>query len=126
MEGYLQYCGEITAVHVEGQFQYCGGYSVHCNWGTTSVHAGYNISSVGDKVSTVEGIQYTGRRILISTCLVINNDKKISTFLYYDTKFSFGGFSKIQADFMPFESWTSVLQVQSCFEIIDKVTKTLM
>ena len=26
-------------------------------------------------------------------------------------KFSFGSFSKIQADFMPFESWTGVLQV---------------
>ena len=28
-------------------------------------------------------------------------------------------FLKIQADFMPFESWTGVLQVQPCFEIID-------
>ena len=27
--------------------------------------------------------------------------------------------SKIVADFMRFESWTDVLQVQPCFEIID-------
>ena len=80
---------------------------------------GDNISTVGDNISTVEGIQYSGERILISACLVINNDEKMSTFLYYDTKFSFGrSFSKIQADFMPFESWTGVLQVQPCFEII--------
>ena len=68
----------------------------------------------------MEGIQYSGERILISACLVINNDKKISTFLYYDTKFSVLSFSKIQADFIPFESWTGALQVQHCFEIIDK------
>ena len=66
----------------------------------------------------MEGIQYSGGRILISACLVIKNDEKILTFLYYDTKFSFGSFSKIQADFMHFESWTGVLQVQHCFEII--------
>ena len=53
----------------------------------------------------MEGIQYGGGRILISACLFINNDEMISTFLHYDTKFSFGSFSKIQADFMPFESW---------------------
>ena len=34
----------------------------------------------GDNISTVEGIQYSGGRILISTCLVINNDEKISIF----------------------------------------------
>ena len=33
-----------------------------------------------DNISTVEGIQYGGRRILISACLVINNDEKISSF----------------------------------------------
>ena len=33
-----------------------------------------------DNISTVEGIQYSGGRILISACLVINNDEKISTF----------------------------------------------
>ena len=82
---------------------------------------GDNISTMGDNISTVEGIQYSGGRILISTCLVINNDEKISTFLYYDTKFSFGSFSKIQADFMHFESWTGVLQVQPCFELIYNV-----
>ena len=77
---------------------------------------GDNISTVGDNISTVEGIQYSGGRILIWACLVNNNDEKVSTFLYYDMKFSFGSFSKIQADFMPFESWTGVLQVQPCFE----------
>ena len=41
---------------------------------------GDNISTVGDNTSTVEGIQYSGGRILISACLVINNDEKISTF----------------------------------------------
>ena len=39
-----------------------------------------NISTVGDNISTVEGIQYSGGRILILTFLVINNDEKISTF----------------------------------------------
>ena len=41
---------------------------------------GDNISTVGDNISTVEGIQYSGGRILISACLVINNDEKISMF----------------------------------------------
>ena len=45
--------------------------------------------------------------------------KRYRRFLYYDTKFAFGSFSKIQAGFMPFESWTGVLQVQPCFEIIE-------
>ena len=47
--------------------------------GITSVHWGDNISTVGDDISTLEGIQYSGGRILISACLVINNDEKIST-----------------------------------------------
>ena len=47
--------------------------------------------------------------------------KRYQQFSYYDTKFSFGSFSKIQADFMLFESWTCVLQVQPCLEIIDHV-----
>ena len=63
---------------------------------------GDNISTVGDNISTVVGTQYSEGRILISACLVINNDEKISTFLYYDTKFSFGSFSKIQAGFHAF------------------------
>ena len=25
VEGYLQYCGGITAIHVGGKLQYCGG-----------------------------------------------------------------------------------------------------
>ena len=82
---------------------------------------GDNINTVADNISTVEGIQYSGGRILISACLAINNNEIYRRFLYYDTKFSFGSFSKIQADFMPFESWTGVLQLQlqPCFEIID-------
>ena len=46
---------------------------IHYIGGITSIHA-------GDNISTVEGIQYDGGRILISACLVINNDEKISTF----------------------------------------------
>ena len=88
---------------------------IQCTGGRTSVHVGITSVQWRDNVSTVEGIQYSGRRILISACLVINNDEKISILLYYDMKFSFGSFSKIQADFMPFESWTGVLQVQPCF-----------
>ena len=81
---------------------------------------GDNISTVGDNISNVEGIQYSGGRILVSAYLVIKNDEKILTFyVYYETKFSFRSFSKIQAEFMLFESWTGVPQVQSCFEIID-------
>ena len=87
---------------VEG-IQYIGGY----------------ISIVEDNISTVEGIQYSGGRILISACLVINNDEKVSTFSVLWYELFIWKFSKIQADFMPFESWTSVLQVQPCFEIID-------
>ena len=34
---------------------------------------------MGDNISTVEGIQYSGGRTLISACLVNNNDEKIST-----------------------------------------------
>ena len=45
--------------------------------------------------------------------------KRYWRFLYQDTNFSFEIFSKIQADFVPFESWIGVLQVQPCFEIID-------
>ena len=41
---------------------------------------GDNIGTVGDTISTVEGIQYSGGRIIISAYLVIDNDKKISTF----------------------------------------------
>ena len=77
-------------------------------WGITSVQWGNNIS-------TVEGIQYNGGRILISTRLVINNDEKISTFfvLRYEIFIQ-----KFFENFMHFESWTGVLQVQPCFEII--------
>ena len=53
---------------------------------------GENISTVGDNFSTVEGIQYSGGRFLISACLAIKNEEKISIFLYYETKFLFGVF----------------------------------
>ena len=56
---------------VEG-IHYIGGLHQYM-WGITSVQCGVNIS-------TVEGIQYSGERILISARLVINNDEKISTF----------------------------------------------
>ena len=72
----------------------------------------------GDNISTVEGIQYSGGRILISACLVINTDEKISTFFVIRYEIFIRKFSKIQADFMHVESWTGVLQVQPCFEII--------
>ena len=58
VEGYLQYCGGITAVHVGEWLQYCGGYLQYC--GGCSVQWGDNISTVGDSFSTVEGIQYIG------------------------------------------------------------------
>ena len=41
---------------------------------------GDSFSTVGHTFSTVEGIQYSGRRIVISSYLVINNDEKISTY----------------------------------------------
>ena len=41
---------------------------------------GDNIRTVRDNISTVEAIQYSGIRILILTCLVINNDEKKWTF----------------------------------------------
>ena len=55
--------------------------------GITSIHEGDNISTVGDNISTVEGIQYSGGRMLILACLVINNDETISTLsvLRYET-----------------------------------------
>ena len=40
VEGYLQYCGGITAVHVGDSFRL--------------------FNTVGDNISTVEGIQYIG------------------------------------------------------------------
>ena len=53
---------------------------------------GILISTVGVNTSTVEGIKNSGGRILISACLTINNDEKISIRLYYEMKFSFGSF----------------------------------
>ena len=66
VEGYLQYCGGITAVHVGGgNSSTCGGIAPVL-WGIPSVlwrlfsTVGDNISTVGDSFSTVEGIQYIG------------------------------------------------------------------
>ena len=58
MEGYLQYCGRITAVHVGDNFSTVGDtFStvevVQYSGGITSVQW-------GDSFSTVEGIQYIG------------------------------------------------------------------
>ena len=44
MEGYLQYCGGITAVHVGDSFSTVGD----------------SFSTVGDTFSTVEVVQYSG------------------------------------------------------------------
>ena len=130
MEG-IQYCGGISSVlwgdnssTCGGYLQYCGGCSVQ--WGIASVlwrvfstlgdyiSTCRGITSVqwGDNICTVEGIQYSGGRILISAWLVINNDERISTFFVLRYEIF------IQADFMHVESWTDVLQVQPCFEII--------
>ena len=71
VEGYLKYCGGLTAVHVgiasvlwgitfstveavRDYLQYCGGCSIQ--WGITSVQR-------GDSFSTVDGIQYIGDNI---------------------------------------------------------------
>ena len=112
MEGLQQYMWEdsfsivgntLSTVEVVqysgGKHQYCGGYSVH--WGITSVHVEDNISTVEDNIRTVEGIQYSWGKFLIWSLIMT---KRYRHFLYYDTKFSFGSFQKIQADFMPFES----------------------
>ena len=45
MEGYLQYCGGITAVHVGDSFSTVGEYLQYC--GGCSVQWGDNISTVG-------------------------------------------------------------------------------
>ena len=69
--GYLQYCGRcsvqwgITSVQW-GKLQYCGGYLY---MGYLQYMQGDNISTVGDNISNVEGIQYSGGRFLISACL---------------------------------------------------------
>ena len=76
------------------------------------MHWGDNISTCGgitsvqwgDNISTVEGIQYSGVRILISAC---SGHEKILIFFVLRYEPSFGSFSKIQTDFMHFESWTA-------------------
>ena len=58
VEGYLQYCGGITGVHVGGMASVLWGIpSVLWRLFSTVVD---NISTVGDSFSTVEGIQYIG------------------------------------------------------------------
>ena len=57
VEGYLQYFGGRTAVHVGDSFSTVGIPSVL--WRLFST-VGDNISTVGDSFSTVEGIQYIG------------------------------------------------------------------
>ena len=58
MEGCLQYCGGITAVHVGDSFSTVGGYLQYC--GGCSVQWGITSLQWGDSLSTVEGIQYIG------------------------------------------------------------------
>ena len=53
-----------------------------------------------DNISTVKGIQYSGGRILISACLVINNDEKLSTFFVLRYEIFIRKFFEIQADSM--------------------------
>ena len=93
---------------------------------------GDSFSTVEDSFSTVEGIQYIGgiTSVLWRVFSTVGEEfyfrhvwslimtKRYQSSLYYYTKFSFGSFSKIQADFMHFESWTGALQVKPCFEII--------
>ena len=76
----------------------CGGIA-SVLWGIASV-LWRLFSIVGDIISTVEGIQYSGGRILISACLVINNDEKISTFFVLRYEIFIRKFSKIQTDLM--------------------------
>ena len=70
--------------------------------GITSVHTRDNISTMGDNISTMEGIQYSGGRILISACLVINNDEKISTFFVLRYEIFIGKFFKNLSRFHAF------------------------
>ena len=74
------------------------------NFSTVEVvqYSGDNISTVGDNISTVEGIQYRGGRILISAPLVINNDKKISTFFVLRYKISIQKFFENSSRFHAF------------------------
>ena len=41
----------------------------------------HNISTVGNNISPVEGIQYSGRRILILACLAINEENILKFFV---------------------------------------------
>ena len=72
--------------------QYCGGCSVHWRLFITS----------GDNISTVEGIRYSGGRFLISACLAIKNDEKISIFFCITKRNFYWEISKILPDFVPF------------------------
>ena len=53
----FQYCGGIPSVLWGDNSSTCGGYLQYC--GGCSVQWD-NISTVGDSISTVEGIQYSG------------------------------------------------------------------
>ena len=88
------------------------GRYLQYRWGITSVQW-------RDNISTVEGIQYSGERFLISPCLAIENDEKISIFFCITKRNFHSEVSKILADFMSFNNWIGVLQVQPCVEIID-------
>ena len=97
----------ITAVHVGDNSSTCGGIA-SVLWGIPSVLRRLfstvwdNISTVGDSFSTVKGIQYSGGTILISACLVINNDKKISTFFVLRYEIFIRKFFEISSRFHAF------------------------
>ena len=136
VEGYLQYCGDnsstcgvITSVLWGHTFstvevvQYSGGIT-SVQWGDSfiavegiqyiggiiSVHVGDDISTVGDNISTVEGIQYSGRRILFRHVWSLIMMKRYRHFFvlryeifirkFFENLIRFHAFSK---------SWTSVL-----------------
>ena len=69
----------------------------------------------GDNISTVEGIQYSGGRILISAC---SGHEKILIYFALRYEIFIRKFSENSSKFHAFESWTGVLQVQPSFEII--------
>ena len=74
----IQYIVEITSLRV----------------GDNISTVGHNISTVGNNISPVEGIQYSGRRILILACLAINNDENILKFFVLRYKICIQRFRK--------------------------------
>ena len=107
--------------------QYCGIASVL--WGITAENVGDSFNTVENIFSAVEAVQYSrgitsvqweggggggvasvpwkvfstvGERLIISACLAIKNDEKISIFFCITKQRFHSEVSKILADFMPF------------------------